>query len=474
MNEIKQFSSEEELQQYIDNFYEEEELKYETYQILNDDKDNETAGKCTQGCPPNYEYKRKVLFAVCISDEKVIIENYKQILFKAFTEANNYRLKRAIQRKNLQRFNKDLPSFPFVHEKPLTKDEILKFIDPTVKKTDLFHTMLDNMVNRLENFINNDNQLNSWEETTDFLINTGIDSVNLTIALVEGTIKGGINLLAEGLQGAYSLTKGVIIGTINLDKDKGVDAAIQTFKELREQNPDIPVSESSLKVLENNSVLKFVNDNFNSLTEEAGVAATEMWGEDTGLLVTDGVVALTKVVTIGTMRVPLNRTVNNTTKGLNYVKKTLSKDPNELVRVTQFYDPAKGTFPIDGKYALHAEPTKGMSRIIDGSVGTQTWVAPFSAEKMNFIRRIFTGVGDRRNYVEFTVRRSELHNPKGFKNIMGYFQKTIDGKVDLTQLNRNVKIGIAAPNPISKRKLIIGNVVIIGVAGYKLYENLSE
>ena len=114
-----------------------------------------------------------------------------------------------------------------------------------------------------------------------------------------------------------------------------------------------------------------------------------------------------------------------------------------LRRVTQYYDPAKGTFPIEGRYALSSEATLG-NRIVDRITSQTTWVAPRAASEMTWWRRLMTGVGNRRSYVEFDALPGELQAPGGLKSVFGSYQQVIPGRVDL--LTRNPVYGTSSFN----------------------------
>ena len=113
------------------------------------------------------------------------------------------------------------------------------------------------------------------------------------------------------------------------------------------------------------------------------------------------------------------------------------------MRVTQYFDPKKGAFPVDGKFALSSEATLG-NRIVDGVTGPTTWVAPYAADEMSMFRRLMTGVGNRRDFVEFDVLPGELANPPGLKSMLGRYQQVILGQVDLT--GRNAVLGTSGFN----------------------------
>ena len=113
------------------------------------------------------------------------------------------------------------------------------------------------------------------------------------------------------------------------------------------------------------------------------------------------------------------------------------------LRVTQYFDPKKGAFPVDGRFALSSEATLG-NRLIDGITGPTTWVAPHAAGEMSMFRRLMTGVSNRRNYVEFDALPGELANPSGLKSMFGRYQQVIPGQVDLT--GRNAVFGTSGFN----------------------------
>jgi len=322
MGVTKEFSSEDELLQYIDDYYKEKELKVEVYKILNDDEDNETIG-CTQGCPQNYIIEDSDLVVVCFSKDELLKEYYKDELHSAFTQANNYRLKRAIQRKNLQRFNKDLPSFPFVNEKPLTKDEILKYVSPDLERTKLFENLLDSMVKRLEIYSNSDEYNVGFFESVKENFE---DTTDLIVGLFEGTIKGSANLMVEGFQGTASLSVGIVAAIENMSIDKGITTMRESFSDMREDFSGWEMNASSQEALDKNEYLNYVKSTLKNMTQNSVASASEMWGEEAGELVNDGILALSKVVGLGVMRVPLNKTMKasvNGTKQAHYLSKKI-------------------------------------------------------------------------------------------------------------------------------------------------------
>jgi hypothetical protein len=135
------------------------------------------------------------------------------------------------------------------------------------------------------------------------------------------------------------------------------------------------------------------------------------------------------------------------------------------LRVTQYYDPKKGAFPIDGKFALLSEVTKG-NYFVDGIKVPTTWVAPYAESEMSMFRRLLTGVGLRRNYVEFDVLPGELVNPSRLKSIFVRYQQTIPGQVDLT--GRNPVFGKSGFNWV-----IFPGIPVAGAAagGYLYYKS---
>jgi RHS repeat-associated protein len=113
------------------------------------------------------------------------------------------------------------------------------------------------------------------------------------------------------------------------------------------------------------------------------------------------------------------------------------------LRVTQYFDPKMGAFPGDGRFALWSEATLG-NRLVDGVAGPTTWVAPHAASDMSMWRRLMTGVGNRRNYVEFDALPSEFASPSGLKSLFGRYQQVIPGQVDL--IPRNATFGTSEFN----------------------------
>ncbi len=136
-------------------------------------------------------------------------------------------------------------------------------------------------------------------------------------------------------------------------------------------------------------------------------------------------------------------------------------------RVTQFFDPKKGDFPIEGRYALSSQPTAG-NRLMDGITETTTFIAPRPASEMNMFRRMMTGVGTRRNYVEFDVLPNELIGPSGSKRLYGAWQQTISAQVDL--VGRNAVCGVKGTNYLDYgfRYIVIpGGILRGGYVGYQ-------
>jgi YD repeat-containing protein len=110
-------------------------------------------------------------------------------------------------------------------------------------------------------------------------------------------------------------------------------------------------------------------------------------------------------------------------------------------RVTQFYDPARGSFGPGATEALATPPTSGAGWVMDGpwlsTPQTTTWVAPAAAQDMNWLQRMLTGVGSSTKYVEFDAAAGELANPGGLKYLGGMspWQQTIAGEVSLAGRN---------------------------------------
>jgi len=259
MNQVKQFSSEAELHQYIDEYYKEKEITLEAYRILNDDEDNETAGKCTQECLKTYVDDTD-LIVICWSEEAVLRETLEPFLLNAFMKANNNRLKKAIQRKNLIKYNKDLKPIPFVDEKTLSKEEILNFTDDSeLKHNKTYNKMIDELIERLEqqrlmDVRSRDGLWDSTKATAGSLYDAGAniggniaDGAGLVYAVAEVTVTAGMDAAVFGLQGAGSLGIGIGVAALNLDFEKGMDAAIGTFDELRAETKDLDNSNFTKK-----------------------------------------------------------------------------------------------------------------------------------------------------------------------------------------------------------------------------------
>jgi hypothetical protein len=112
-------------------------------------------------------------------------------------------------------------------------------------------------------------------------------------------------------------------------------------------------------------------------------------------------------------------------------------------RVTQFFDPALGSFGPGADVALSSPVTRG-GQLLDGASVAQTWVAPSAAQDMNGLQRMLTGRGNLTNYVEFDAAASELSNPGGTKLMFSPWQQTMSGDVSL--LGRDPVWGQLAPN----------------------------
>ncbi|QIQ21476.1 pre-toxin TG domain-containing protein [Zophobihabitans entericus] len=189
------------------------------------------------------------------------------------------------------------------------------------------------------------------------------------------------------------------------------------------------------------------------------IGGRRLWtGEkiDTTERAVEGALTVVGVFGVGKMVKPLSVTTNIESKTL---------------RVTQFYDPKKGDFPIDGKFALSAQPTKG-EQLIDGITTTTTWIAPFPADKMNAWNRMWTGVGNRTNYVEFDVLSSELKSPRNLKVWVSKYQKVIPEQVDLT--HRNAVYGTLHTNRLDTFARYVGVPAGLGYSGYSLYKDLKK
>jgi len=343
MDQIKQFSSEEELYQYIDEYYKEKEIKLEAYRILNDDEDNETVG-CTQGCPQQY-IDDSDIFVVCWNDEYILRDYFKQELLQAFLKANNHRLISAIERKKeidgAGFFDKKPEKISFVDEKPLTRDEILAFIDGDFKSNKLFNIMLNEMVERLEKMVAgyDDNSVGFWATIAEHYLNEMIEAGSLTIAVVESTVKGTANVMKEGLMGAFATVHGVRVGLWNMDVDMGVDAAIQGNKDLKIYFPDSEVSNFSQKQIQKNAFLQGISNNINNIFESLYDYLEQTHGKNTaefvqGLLETIG--KITVIYGSGSMA----KTVVSSAKGS---KSLLKIPPKETFAVTSNMDAINAT-----------------------------------------------------------------------------------------------------------------------------------
>lgn len=141
------------------------------------------------------------------------------------------------------------------------------------------------------------------------------------------------------------------------------------------------------------------------------------------------------------------------------------------VRVTQYFDPKKGGFPIEGEYALSSEPTL-LNRLIDGITGDTTWVAPRPAVEMSQWQRFWTGVGKRRCYVEFDAFRGELQSPGRLKSLFSNNQQVILGRVRLS--NRDPVYGRSGFNYVDAAFRYVGLPGAGAAAAYIIYKEVDE
>ena len=142
-----------------------------------------------------------------------------------------------------------------------------------------------------------------------------------------------------------------------------------------------------------------------------------------------------------------------------------------LARVTQYYDPAMGAFPIEGQYALSSEATLG-NRIINGIASETTWVAPRPVAEMSMWRRLMTGVGNRQAYVEFDVLPGELQTPGGLKSLFANYQLVIPGRVDL--LSRNPVYGVSSFNFLDAGVRYVAIPSGVAGGGYVIYKVVTD
>jgi hypothetical protein len=118
-------------------------------------------------------------------------------------------------------------------------------------------------------------------------------------------------------------------------------------------------------------------------------------------------------------------------------------EEDELVRVSQlFVVNDRLPFPIEGRYALHSQPTFG-NRVIDGIYSETTWVIPKAEQEVTWLTMLMTGRPTRTGLVEFKVRRSELQLPRGLKRPFAKYQMIVDGKIDLSETWREPKFSRA-------------------------------
>jgi len=117
-------------------------------------------------------------------------------------------------------------------------------------------------------------------------------------------------------------------------------------------------------------------------------------------------------------------------------------------RVTQFYDSRLGTFGPASETARVTNPARGieglLERLVDAPRGPATWVAPRAAGEHTAWSRIMTGVGEYRNYVEFTVQPGEGVGPGGLKSLFSRYQQIVPGSVPLA--GRDAVFGALRPN----------------------------
>jgi len=116
------------------------------------------------------------------------------------------------------------------------------------------------------------------------------------------------------------------------------------------------------------------------------------------------------------------------------------------VRVTQFFDPRRGSFGPGARHALASPPNRGLDRVFDGpwfaSPTMRTHISPFPASRQTWWRRLLTGRWRERNYVEFDVPAGELNRIGGTKAILGRYQRFVRGRVPLS----NPSFGKLPPN----------------------------
>ncbi len=120
------------------------------------------------------------------------------------------------------------------------------------------------------------------------------------------------------------------------------------------------------------------------------------------------------------------------------------------VRVTQFYDPKRGSFGPGATEALTSPPNPFFVRILDGPIIgpgiPRTHVSPFAASEQNWWSRLLTGRGSYRHYVEFDVLATDIQTIGGLKGAVGLgrYQQYVPGTVLL--VGANPSFGTLGPN----------------------------
>ncbi|MFO0931214.1 MAG: hypothetical protein U1E39_00745 [Planctomycetota bacterium] len=142
-------------------------------------------------------------------------------------------------------------------------------------------------------------------------------------------------------------------------------------------------------------------------------------------------------------------------------------------RATQFFRPRPGGLGDGGTSLLRARPETGrIGRMFEGHWEHDiTWVAPRSIKEHNWFSRMMTGVGLRRNVVEFDVLLGEMRSPRGLKVIVGRYQKAIPGEISL--VGRNPVFKVLPPN-YAEYAVRVGLGAGISYATYATYRGIRS
>ncbi len=137
------------------------------------------------------------------------------------------------------------------------------------------------------------------------------------------------------------------------------------------------------------------------------------------------------------------------------------------VRVTQLYDPSRGSFGPGTSTALSSPTPNPFLRWVEGSKGG-TWVAPQRAEDISWFARMMTDRGSYTHYVEFSVSPAELQNPGGLKFLYSPFQQIIPNTINLS--DRGAVFGQLKPNYGQK----IFFIAVAAGGGYLVYQSTAK